>query len=120
MKGHYPGIGNHFEINKSPKLAGLFAGLTIFIPCMGLFGLAAFMAESRVKETGIRKALGASITNITLLLSKDFIKLVVLAVLIASPMAWWGSRKWLQSFDYRITISIWIFIIAGLSAIMIA
>jgi ABC-type antimicrobial peptide transport system permease subunit len=102
------------------KLAGLFAGLTIFISCMGLFGLAAFTAESRVKEIGIRKALGASVTNITLLLSKDFVKLVVLAVLIASPMAWWGSRKWLQSFDYRITISIWIFIIAGGSAIVIA
>jgi putative ABC transport system permease protein len=102
------------------KLAGLFAGLTIFISCLGLFGLATFMAENRIKEIGVRKVLGASITNITLLLSGDFIKLVITAVLIATPVAWWAGSKWLTKFDYRISISIWVFVAAGLSAIVIA
>jgi len=102
------------------KLAGLFAGLSIFISCLGLFGLATFMAENRIKEIGVRKVLGASITNITLLLSGDFVKLVLTAVLIASPVAWWAGREWLTKFNYHISISIWIFIVAGLSAILIA
>jgi ABC-type antimicrobial peptide transport system permease subunit len=102
------------------KLAGLFASITIFISCLGLFGLATFMAENRVKEIGIRKVLGATVTTIALLLSKDFVKLVVLAILVASPIAWWASGKWLKSFDYRITVSVWVFIIAGVSAILIA
>jgi len=102
------------------KLAGLFAGLSIFISCLGLFGLATFMAENRIKEIGVRKVLGASITNITLLLSGDFVKLVLKAVLIASPVAWWAGREWLTKFNYHISISIWIFIVAGLSAILIA
>ena len=102
------------------KLAGLFAGLTIFISCLGLFGLATFMAENRIKEIGVRKVLGASITNITLLLSGDFIKLVITAVLIATPVAWWAGSKWLTKFDYRISISVWVFVAAGLSAIVIA
>jgi len=102
------------------KLSAIFAGLTIFISCLGLFGLAAYMAESRTKEIGIRKVLGASVTNITGLLSKDFVKLVIIAVLIASPAAYWISYKWLESFDYRITISVWIFVVAGLLAIVIA
>jgi len=102
------------------KLSAIFAGLTIFISCLGLFGLAAYMAESRSKEIGIRKVLGASVTNITGLLSKDFVKLVIIAVLIASPAAYWISYKWLESFDYRITISVWIFVVAGLLAIVIA
>ena len=101
-------------------LAGLFAGLTIFISCLGLFGLATFMAENRVKEIGVRKVLGASITNIALLLSKDFVKLVLTAVAIAAPVAWWLGKQWLTKFDYRITISAWIFIIAGLLAVVIA
>ena len=101
-------------------LAGLFAGLTIFISCLGLFGLASFMAENRVKEIGVRKVLGASITNIVLLLSRDFVKLVITAVVIATPFAWWMGRKWLTKFDYHIAISVWVFIIAGLSAILIA
>jgi ABC-type antimicrobial peptide transport system permease subunit len=102
------------------KLAGLFAGITIFISCLGLFGLATFMAENRVKEIGVRKILGATVTNITLLLSKDFVKLVILAILVASPVAWWASEKWLHSFDYRITVSVWVFVIAGIAAILIA
>ena len=102
------------------KLAGIFSGLTIFISCLGLFGLAAFMAESRVKEIGVRKVLGASITNITMLLSRDFVKLVITAVIIATPVAWWLGSQWLTKFDYRISISAWVFIIAGLLAILIA
>ncbi|RAJ81911.1 ABC-type lipoprotein release transport system permease subunit [Chitinophaga dinghuensis] len=106
--------------NLTAKLAGLFAGLTIFISCLGLFGLAAFMAESRFKEIGIRKVLGASAANITVLLSKDFIQLVIIAVFIASPLAYWMSNRWLQDFYYRINPSIWIFITAGTLAVLIA
>nr|WP_295866688.1 ABC transporter permease [uncultured Chitinophaga sp.] len=102
------------------KLAAIFAGLTIFISCLGLFGLAAFMAESRFKEIGIRKVLGASVTNIIVLLSKDFIQLVVIAVLIASPAAYWISQQWLKTFYYRVSPGIFIFMTAGMLAIVIA
>ncbi len=101
-------------------LAGLFAGLTIFISCLGLFGLAAYMAENRIKEIGVRKVLGASVANIATLLSKDFIQLVIVAILIASPVAWFVMHNWLEGYDYRINISGWIFIAAGLMAICIA
>lgn len=101
-------------------LAALFAGLTIFISCLGLFGLATYMAEARVKEIGVRKVLGASVINITALLSKDFIKLVIIAIIIASPVAWFAMNKWLQDYAYRINISWLVFIVSGLSAILIA
>jgi ABC-type antimicrobial peptide transport system permease subunit len=78
------------------------------------------MAANRIKEIGVRKVLGASAANITALLSKDFIKLVVISILIASPLAWWAMNKWLSDYDYRITISVWIFIAAGSLAILIA
>ena len=87
---------------------------------MGLFGLGMFTAQRKTKEIGIRKVLGASITDITTMLSKDFIKLVVIAFLIASPIAWYFMNQWLQDFVYRTNISWWIFAIAGLLAIMIA
>ena len=77
-------------------------------------------SESRTKEIGIRKVLGASVANITGLLSKDFVRLVIIAVVIASPAAFWISHKWLESFDYRVTISAWVFVVAGLLAIVIA
>jgi ABC-type antimicrobial peptide transport system permease subunit len=102
------------------KLAAIFAGLTIFISCLGLFGLAAYMAANRIKEIGIRKVLGASVANVAALLSKDFIKLVIIAIVIASPVAWWVMNKWLQGYNYRINISGWIFIVAGSLAILIA
>jgi putative ABC transport system permease protein len=102
------------------ELASLFAALTIFISCLGLFGLALYMAENRVKEIGVRKVLGASVAGITALLSKDFIKLVVVAIVIASPLAWWVMSKWLNSYEYRVSISGWTFLIAGLLAILIA
>jgi putative ABC transport system permease protein len=101
-------------------LAMLFAGLTIFISCLGLFGLATYMAENRIKEIGVRKVLGASVTSITALLSKDFIKLVIVSIVIASPVAWYAMDKWLSGYNYRIGISPWIFLAAGLMAIFIA
>ena len=101
-------------------LAGLFAGLTIFISCLGLFGLATYMAENRIKEIGVRKILGASVTGITSLLSKDFVKLVILSFFIAAPLAWWGMHKWLQSYTYRVSIEWWVFALAGFLSVMIA
>jgi putative ABC transport system permease protein len=87
---------------------------------MGLFGLVAFSARQRVKEIGIRKVLGATVADITTLLSKDFITLVIIAIAVASPIAWWAMNKWLQEFAYRTQISWWVFIGAGLLAIFIA
>jgi putative ABC transport system permease protein len=101
------------------KLAATFAGLAIFISCLGLFGLAAYMAEQRNKEIGIRKVLGASISQIWLLLTRDFFVLVLISCLIASPIALYFLRNWLQNYDYRITIGPWVFIAAAISAIII-
>ena len=101
-------------------LVGSFTGIAILISCLGLFGLAAFAAERRTKEIGIRKVLGASVAGITGLLAKDFIKLVLIAIVIASPLAWWGLHKWLQDFAYQIKIQWWMFAIAGLIAVVIA
>jgi putative ABC transport system permease protein len=102
------------------KLAALFAWLTIFISCLGLFGLAAYMAESRTKEIGIRKTLGASVTNITTMLSLNFMKLVATAITIASPVAWWAMNSWLKNYDYRIRIHWWVFALAGSLSLLIA
>jgi putative ABC transport system permease protein len=101
-------------------LASLFAGLTIFISCLGLFGLSIYMAENRIKEIGVRKVLGASVAGISSLLSKDFVKLVIIGIVIASPVAWFVMNKWLQQYEYRIAISWTTFVIAGLLAICIA
>ena len=97
-----------------------FAIFAIFIACLGLFGLVTYAAEQRTKEIGIRKVLGASTGGLMTLLSKDFVKLVLIASLIAFPVAWWAMNQWLQSFAYRIGISWWIFVVAGLTAILIA
>ena len=94
--------------------------ITIFISCMGLFGLSLFSAERRTKEIGIRKVLGASVGSIATLLSKDFIKLIIIAILIASPIGWYCMNQWLQDFAYRIHIGVWIFALAGVVAILIA
>ena len=102
------------------KLFIVFAILAIIIGCVGLFGLSAYTASQRIKEIGIRKVLGASVTDITKMLSGDFLKLVLIAIVIASPIAWWVMNKWLQDFAYRINISWWIFIMAGLVALLIA
>jgi putative ABC transport system permease protein len=101
------------------KLAATFAGLAIFISCLGLFGLAAYMAEQRNKEIGIRKVLGASVTQLWLLLTGDFILLVLISCLIASPVALYFLQHWLLNYDYRITIGPWIFIAAGIAATVI-
>ena len=102
------------------KIFVSFAILAILIACLGLFGLAAFAAEKRTKEIGIRKVLGASVTNIVTMLSKDFLKLVIIAALVAFPIAWFAMHKWLQDFAYRINISWWIFLLAGICAVSIA
>ncbi len=101
-------------------LALLAAGIAIFVACLGLFGLAAFTAERRTKEIGIRKVLGASVAGITGLLAKDFLKLVVIAIVIASPIAYYFMNKWLADFAYRIDIQWWMFVTAGLAAMLIA
>jgi putative ABC transport system permease protein len=102
------------------KLSRMFAGLAIIISCLGLFGLAAYTAERRTKEIGIRKVLGASVTGITSLLSKDFLQLVLISSVIAFPVAWWAMHSWLLDYEYRITISWWVFVLAGLVALFIA
>lgn len=102
------------------KIALLFSLLAVFIACMGLFGLATFIAEQRTKEISIRKVLGASVGGIVRLLSKDFIKLVLIAIVIAVPLAWWGMNTWLQDFTYRVNMDWWIFALAGISAVLIA
>ena len=94
--------------------------VAIVIACLGLFGLATFTAQQRTKEIGIRKVLGASVTNITALLSFDFVKLVLIAIVLATPVAWWAGNKWLQDFPYRTHIAWWMFAVAGLLAIVIA
>lgn len=102
------------------KLASIFAFLAIFISCLGLFGLATFVAEQRTKEIGVRKVLGASVSNIVALLSSNFIKPVAIAFLIAFPLAWYAMNNWLQDFAYRIDIEWWVFGLAGAVTILIA
>jgi ABC-type antimicrobial peptide transport system, permease component len=108
------------DTQRTGKLAALFAALTIFISCLGLFGLATYMAESRIKEIGVRKVLGASVFGITSLLSKDFLKLVMIALIIASPVAWWATNTWLQKYSYRVDVEWWVFLLAGLLSVVIA
>jgi len=101
------------------KLANIFAGLAIFICCIGLAGLASFTIEKRIREIGIRKVLGASVSQVLLLISKDFLRLVLIAFCIAVPLAWWGMHSWLQNYIYHITISIWLFIAVGLIVLLL-
>jgi putative ABC transport system permease protein len=93
---------------------------TIFIACLGLFGLATYSAEQRIKEIGVRKVLGASVYNLASLLSKDFLKLVFIANGVAFPIAWWATNKWLQQYAYHINVQWWVFVVAGVLAISIA
>jgi len=99
---------------------GIFAGLAIFVACLGLLGLTMFATIQRTKEIGVRKVLGASVSSIVLLLSKNFLKLILLSSLVAFPLAWWAMHSWLQDFAYRVNIGWWIFILAGASALFIA
>jgi ABC-type antimicrobial peptide transport system permease subunit len=105
---------------RAGTLFNVFAGIAIFISCLGLFGLATYTAQVKTKEIGIRKVLGASVAGIVKLLSKDFLRLVIIAIVIATPVAWWSMNKWLQGFAYRTDISWWIFILAGSIAACIA
>ncbi|HTJ12489.1 MAG TPA: ABC transporter permease [Dinghuibacter sp.] len=110
-----------FEDEKSTAtLAGLFAFLTIFISCLGLFGLAAYMAEARVKEIGVRKVLGASVMNLTTLLSRDFVLLVLISIVVAVPIAWYCMDRWLMGYKYRVHVDAWVFILSGVVAILIS
>jgi putative ABC transport system permease protein len=132
FKADYPGYPFEYQFIDSDfaqlfkietltgTLAGIFASLAIFISCLGLFGLAAYTAERRIKEIGIRKVLGASVSGLAGLLSKDFLKLVIISCLLAFPVALWGINKWLQSYQYRVTINWWVFILAGATALLIA
>ncbi len=109
-------FGNEERIG---KLASCFAGLAIFISCLGLFGMASFMAEQRIKEIGVRKVLGASVLNLWALLSKDFVVLVVISLVFATPIAWYFMHNWLQGYDYRSSIAWWIFLVTGVGAMTI-
>jgi putative ABC transport system permease protein len=115
---HYEGIYQNEKQTRT--LLYLFAFIAIFISCLGLFGLASFMAERRTKEIGIRKTNGATTRNILGILSIDFTKWVLIANVIAWPLSWWAMKKWLESFAYRVGIPFWIFIVAGLVAFIIA
>jgi len=101
------------------KLASFFAALAIFISCFGLFGMASFMAEQRTKEIGVRKVLGASVFNLWKLLSKEFVTLVFISFVIAIPVSWYAMHNWLQNYSYRTSISLWVFVITGIMALLI-
>jgi ABC-type antimicrobial peptide transport system permease subunit len=125
----YPIISGYVDEADTKKLederrtgiqSALFGGLAVLISCLGLFALAAYTAESRIKEIGIRKVLGASVTGITVLLSKEFIKLVVISFVIASPVAWWLMNNWLQNYNYRVNIGWLVFAITGGLSLLIA
>jgi putative ABC transport system permease protein len=102
------------------KLFNYFAAIAIFISCLGLLGLAAYTAQVRTREIGVRKVLGASVGRIVSLLAQDFIKLVFIAIVIATPVAWFTMHQWLQAYAYRISIGWWVFALAGFIAIFIA
>jgi ABC-type antimicrobial peptide transport system permease subunit len=102
------------------QLYKIFAVIAIFLSCLGLYGLASFMAVQRIKEVGIRKVLGATAGNIVYLFSKEFIILIAIAFAIATPIAWYFMNQWLDDYAYRINVGWWIFLIAGLAAILIA
>ena len=116
MKQYAKKFGDEVRIS---NLAAVFAVLAIFISCLGLFGLASFVAERRTKEIGVRKVLGASVFNLWSLLSKEFVVLVLISFLIAAPVAWYFMQHWLQNYQYRIHLSWWVFAATGIAALMI-
>jgi putative ABC transport system permease protein len=111
---------NYQAENRLLTIVGDFTLIAIFISCLGLFGLATFSAEQRIKEIGVRKVLGASVSNIVTLMSKDFLKLVMVSILLASPIAWYIMNKWLNDFEYKIDIEWWVFVVTGVLAVTIA
>jgi ABC-type antimicrobial peptide transport system permease subunit len=108
------------EEQKTGSLITWSAGLTIFISCLGLFALVAYMAETRRKEIGIRKVLGASVSSIVVLLSKEFLILVTISIVIASPIAWWAMNQWLVTYPYRTDIPWWLFVVVGCISLVVA
>jgi putative ABC transport system permease protein len=111
------------QYGNEKKMEGIFygfSGLSLLIACLGLFGLSIFVVERKVKEIGVRKVLGASVPGIVGLLSKDFLKLILIAFLIATPLSWIFMNNWLQDFAYRININWWVFAAAGIIAMLIA
>jgi putative ABC transport system permease protein len=106
--------------NQLSQLYKIFAGIAIFLSCLGLYGLASFMAVQKIKEVGVRKVLGATAGNIVYLFSKEFIILIAIAFTIATPLAWYFMNQWLQNYVYRVNISWWLFAAGGLGAIIIA
>ncbi|GAA0560376.1 ABC transporter permease [Chitinophaga japonensis] len=108
------------DVQRTGRIFSSFAVLAIIVACLGLLGLSAFIAEKRTKEIGVRKVLGASVSNVVVLLSKDFLKLVVIAMVIASPLAWYAMQLWLENFAYHINVEWWVFILAGSIAVTIA
>ena len=127
FKKHNPSVPYEFqfvdqEFNKKfiaeeliSKLTNIFAGLAIFICCIGLAGLASFTIEKRIREIGIRKVMGASVSQVLFLISKDFLRLVLIAFCIAVPIAWWGMHNWLQNYTYHININVWLFMLVGIA-----
>jgi putative ABC transport system permease protein len=114
-------VNNYYKAEQRwSSVVGWAGGISIFLACLGLFGLAALAVVNREKEIGIRKVLGASVAILVLLVAKDFLRLILIAFIIAVPVAWWAMNKWLQDYANRISISIWVFIIAGLVAVLIA
>jgi ABC-type antimicrobial peptide transport system permease subunit len=114
-------IGSFYkQESQLAQLYKIFAAIAIFLSCLGLYGLASFMAVQRVKEVGVRKVLGASTANIVYLFSKEFILLITIAFAIATPIAWYYMHKWLQAYIYRINIGLWVFAAGGLAALIIA
>jgi putative ABC transport system permease protein len=111
---------NYEAENRLSSIVGYFTLIAILISCLGLFGLATFSAEQRIKEIGVRKVLGASVTSIVSLLSKDFLRLVIISIIIASPIAWYVMNKWLRDFEYRITVNWEVFVITAIVALIIA
>ena len=105
---------------KLGKIFGIFSGLAIFIACLGLFALTAFTAEQRTKEIGIRKVLGASVSSIVLLLSKEFGKLILIAFVLATPFAWYAVQKWMEDYQYKVEIGWGVYLIAGLASFAVA
>jgi len=111
---------NYEKERQTSAIVGYFMVIAIFIACLGLFGLAAFSSEQRIKEIGVRKVLGASVTQVTALLSKEYIRLIIIAIVIGSPIAWYFMNTWLQRFAYRTSIDWWMFVLAGLLTVFVA
>jgi putative ABC transport system permease protein len=110
----------YIEDQRSQTILSRVALASVFIACLGLFGLATYSAEQRLKEIGVRKVLGANVLSLISLLSKDFVKLVFVACCIAFPIAWWGANRWLEEYAYHVEITWWVFVLAGVIATIIA